>query len=181
MPRLVLDLDDILADFTNPFLVFLKTKGVTLKFEDISAPFAELGVTREHLDEFLASDDLLGRLPRVFGSFRAVVILSDYFNVDIATSRPRSTAGVTLAWLSQNYPNLLVHNVEFTTDKGQYAREHKVFALVEDQPKYAKQFERTYLLDYPWNVGYDNGRKFKNWHELVPALIKDSKSNSAVL
>jgi 5'(3')-deoxyribonucleotidase len=162
---IVCDIDDVLALYTDAFIEFMHSS--TLKREDIRGSFIEMGIPIHYLNEF--ENENLSTLKPIPESQRCIASLLQCFHVIVATSRNPSLD--TLEWMKQCFPGIYV---VFTKEKGDFCRSIGAYALIEDQAKYAEQFDNSFVLAEPWNVDAKCQMR-GTWKEIADFLITEEK------
>jgi len=161
----VLDIDDVLANFVDPFLEFISERHqFVLKREDIRRSFYEMGISPDWMQEFVDLGNLR-RLPVIPDSQECVSKLREYFHLVAMTSREPGPD--TTVWMREHFPRIVPI---FTREKGGTCRDIGAFGLIEDQPQYAEQFSNSFLIAAPWNEGA-RCRFRGTWKEITEALL----------
>lgn len=174
--KLVVDLDDTLADHTNAFLSFLRdSQGIKLSKEDITGSYASMGLAH-YLSDFNDAHFLRYLLPLEDAQW-AMAFLSEWFDILICTARDPSTRDDTLGWL-ETFMKFRCHwDVEdalvFTSDKRSVADQADVFGIVDDLLPNLEGALRGYAFAQPWNKQYRGPRG--NWPVLVNRIWHDTR------
>jgi len=181
------DLDEVLVNFMQPFLVFYeKISGKKIPFENLrSYNFWEWGIGEnrteviELVDRFYMTEDF-ARLPTVEGAEKAVTKFAKEGELWILTSRPKRYRAKTERMIRRYFPGVN-GNIIFTGDfdggemetKAETCRELCIEEMYEDNIHYAeacsKYARRVFLFDKPWNQG-ETGRNITrvgSWREAL--------------
>ena len=166
-PILAVDLDDVLCDFANPFLKFIAARGLKMMRADIRGSFTESGVPAEWIAEFSVSRT--ADLAIVSGAGNSMRKLACAFSIIVVTARPLAAMPITFGWIRRMFPDIL--GIVRSEDKGRICREINAVALIEDQIRYARQFENTYVLAQEWNLDWIGKRG--TWNATVEMLLTE--------
>ncbi|MFH1682370.1 MAG: hypothetical protein ABIA37_01100 [Candidatus Woesearchaeota archaeon] len=188
--KIGIDIDEVLADFVNPFLDYYNW-GYETSFcreQIISYNFWEVLPTAKeetyHLVRDFHNTDSFKNLPLIDGSQEAVSRLEQDHNLFVITSRSYSLVGkATEDWLEQHFPQKF-SQVYFTgswsdqpdKSKHQLCSELGLDLMIEDNLDYAKkcsQVTQVYLMDCPWNQGNHLPERIirvKNWPEIMQSI-----------
>lgn len=161
IPRIGLDIDEVLADWVTPWVKYYKLQKPTSWYFDrhILERF-EIMKKKGILDKFY-----LGLEPKIKGSevpFEPVCYI---------TSRPVSTE-VTVEWLEMHgFPARPVHTVGMGQSKIEVAKQASVEIFVDDRYENFREFNESgiccYLFDAPHNQRYNVGfKRIKSLKEL---------------
>lgn len=161
IPRIGLDIDEVIADWVNPWIKKFNLKNPTSWYFDrhILKRFDDMK-TDGSLDEFY-----LNLEPKIYGCelpFEPVCYI---------TSRPVSTE-ITHQWLEKNgFPARPVHTVGIGQSKIEAAKNERVEVFVDDRYENFREFNENniccYLFDAPHNKRYNVGfKRINSLHEL---------------
>lgn len=160
---IAIDLDDVLCDFTNPFLEFLwkegwSYKGHRMERGDIAGSFTESGAPKGLIHRFSVCET--GKLLPDENAIVAIHQLSKIYTIICVTARPPESAPETFGWIRRNFPKIV--GTLLTTDKGQACEAIGATVLIEDQLRYACQWN-SLVLAKEWNVEWEGKRGDWNW------------------
>lgn len=161
-PVLLVDIDDTLANYCDPFLEFLGMNGIEIRKDDILISFTEMGVDPIWFERFEVGLPYLGPIE---GSQKAVQELSKTFSLKAVTSRGSHLKNVTEGWLLK-FPE--IEQAYHTRDKGSVYKEENAICLIEDVIVFAEQVPNVLVYAQPWNKDWKGWRG--NWDEIVKML-----------
>ena len=181
-----IDLDEVLADFMNPFIRFHNEKYKTsLKRDDFTSYFLwnNLGGTEEEtklkLDEFDATDYFKDIQP-IPDSIETTKILNLYHRLIILTSRPLNTNNETRYWVNRFFSNIF-SDLYFTNKKrkkSEICLDLNISLLIEDSLEYALESAlkdiKVLLFDCPWNQSNElqkNITRVYSWSEIANIIL----------
>jgi len=153
-PVLVVDVDDVLADFRYDFYKFLEQKGVDTSIND-NGYYNTNAILKAGLDPRTIFDDFINS--GGMKSLPATLWLIDFLNearnrgffIQILTARPKNnplTHYLTYTWIREN--GLEVDAIDFSPEKyswltGQeYFQKGCVVAAIDDSPKHCIEYAR---------------------------------------
>jgi len=190
-----IDLDDVLSDFTAPFLEWHNVRyGTDLTLEDLAAArylFEAWDGTKEEAVErlplFVQEVDLLAIEP-IRGATECLDGLQEEYQLIIVSARDPEFSALTDAWIEKYFPGVFDRVIlgighsergERSVTKAQVCEEIGASVLVDDQVAHlteaAEQGIRTLLFgEYPWNRTQPlppNSLRVADWSEVYAALI----------
>lgn len=180
--NIVFDLDEILCNFTEPFLEWYnKEHGTNFKREEWTRyRFHDaFGVNKEYeRKEFLRFNELcLSDLPIVSGSKEGVIKLKERGNnLNIVTARSAwmhpNIEDMTKLWVEKNFPNCF-KEILWGHYESKLSACLKVGAdiIIEDNFHFVSECAehgiRAILFDCPWNKKYYFKERVYNWEQIV--------------
>lgn len=189
---LATDIDQVLAQFLEPYLAFLnRYYGKNIPIDGLSqfelGPLfgITLGESRQRIYEFSQGSRLL-TLKTIPGAKKGMRRLKDEFTNYAVTARPDYDEPDTKAFLRSEFP-CCIAGVLFSSDyhpnsprktKAELCRDLNARLLLEDSRKIANDFAeiggRSILLDYPWNQGtlHERVTRVYSWLEIVDTAIR---------
>lgn len=189
------DLDGVIADFTNKFLEFYNLKTDSkMNFNDWKFyNFWELmNITREDAVELINNfydSRLFDEINLINGAKKSIEELSKENELCIITSRPINFKLKTEAFLNKNFSEI-AFNVFYSDDfnigqgisKASICERKNIEIFIEDNVKYALSCSQkgviTFLFDKPWNQNYSNFNgliRVKSWHEILEKIREIEK------
>jgi len=179
MRRIAVDMDEVLADFVNPFRKVIKNKwGKDLQREDITRyNFSNIiGVTPEEFKEVivdLQTSEWYRTLPVMPYAQEVMNMLQEEGNlVDVITNR--ACAKDSLDWLDGNF--IRYNNFLISKDKKSLYKSMAYDVVIDDCPDYLIDADSLEILtlayDAPWNrhtLGH-NIERVHNWIEIYDRL-----------
>lgn len=188
------DVDEVLADFMKSFINFHNQKYKTsYKREDfynyyfweiMEIPLSE-AVKRVY--EFY-NHETFGHVEPVFGSVKAIEILSKEHDLIVVTSRPSKIKERTLNWLEKHFPGKfkkVVFGNHYAWErekkkKSDICLEADVKLLIEDHLPCAKECAekgiKVILISCPWNQTsedlHESIVRVKDWSEVLEIIKK---------
>jgi len=189
--KLAVDIDGVLLDFHNPFIIFYNQRhGTAFTVEDITAnDFSMVFQATEEqfkrdMSEFYRSP-LFMSLPLIRGAQRAVRQLSQNNFLGVITSRPDFIYEETLSSLNKHFPESF-SDVYFTNhyggngsrkNKSDFCLEQSYEVIIEDVSEYANECANrginAFLLDRPWNRNsslHPRVQRVFSWTEILERL-----------
>lgn len=145
---LVVDIDDVLADFYPAFVEFARAK-YNFDASHVHGSFIASGIKMEWLNEF-SRRYLVSLKPKV-GAQLAIATLHNSYRIVACTSRPDEFRTETAIWIGEHFPQ--IETIYFSAEKGKVCTELDAVALIEDQPHFAAQYHKAILIEQPWNEG----------------------------
>jgi uncharacterized protein len=165
--NIAIDVDDVLAEFQQPFLDYYNKKYKTdFKPSDISNTkyTISLNTTNEIVMDAIRGfyeTDEFADLPVVLNSIETVQKLSKTHKLFVITARPPEVEHITKKWLIKHFGDVFTEIIHTNqayggeTTKLEVSRQRNVEAIIEDQPKeiggFIKAGIQFNLLDKPWN------------------------------
>ena len=193
--RIGIDIDEIIAEFLDQFLVFYHEKtGKLLSKNDFhSYNFEEiLGGTKEEaieiVREFYASEyfDNIKPVEKARDSIKNLINSHEIF---LITSRHGVAKEKTTPWIKEYFGNIpieIIYTDDFSQakrNKSQICKELGIGIIVEDHKDWALRCAKdeiiTILFDKPWNKGleHDNIIRVNNWTDAVKEIEKLSQNS----
>ena len=190
--KIAIDIDEVLADFANPFDKFIKKK-YGLKMDrnkwNTEEWWLAWGGSKTtavgKIYEFVSSG-ALKKLPLIKGAQDGVKELKEQgHELMIITGRAVDWMSATKAWLDKNFPKTFsqIESTDFHVAKGGLktkgilARELGCDILIDDFPHYAEEAIRNgvkvLLFDTGFNHVYhehDDIHRVKDWEEVVEKI-----------
>lgn len=181
------DLDEVIVEFTKPFLDFYNLRNKTrfayggMRTYNLREC---LGISekkeQEEIDKFYETNGFRNA-PLVFGAFEGLDKILQTNSVVIVTSRPLRIKKETEKFARLYFPNVpVLFSGDFLNNglktKAEISRELGFDWFIEDRHEYAVDIARTgvevFLLDKPWNQEKVNGRvtRVKNWGEIMEKI-----------
>ncbi len=150
-PIIAVDIDDVLANFTDPYLGFLESQGIVLSKDKIVGSFTEMWLAGELSQKFYDTG-AWSQMQVILGSQEAIQRLAGKFSIIAVTSRDETNT--TLDWMKKNFSGV---QVVFSRHKGERCEKLVALVLVDDQIQYLKQYTSVAIAQ-PWNNGYEGVR-----------------------
>jgi len=196
--KIAVDIDEVLADFANPFDDFIQKKyGLKMDRHKWNSElwWQAWGGTKTtavaKIFEFVKSRDF-DELPVVPGAVEGVKRLKDMgHELVVITGRAADWMGRTKRWLDHNFNGCFtrVESTDFHMinsghkTKGQLAKEFGCDILIDDFPHYAeeaiKNGVKVLLFDTGFNHNYpehDDIHRVKDWKEVVKIISNICKT-----
>ncbi len=170
-PYLAVDIDDVLAAYSDAFLRFVAEQGLVVHKEHVVGSFIEMGIEPHHFADFQAAGKLRHLAP-LDGAQAAIDRLRPYFQLIAIASRPVETQQDTQVWIERYFPYM--QDIWFTPDKGAICRGLGVWGLIDDQVRFAEQFKRSFVLAQPWNQCWTGTRG--DWPTLTRILVQYARN-----
>ena len=185
------DLDEVLAEFTEGFLAYHnESEGTGYRKEDFHTyHFEEIigGSKKEVVGkilEFYKSPEFGGTKP-VDGSVEAIRLLRQQHQLVVVTARPISIRQATEQWLLRHFPEMF-DDIYYTynpysgrgdSPKSAVCLERNINILIDDAPENIMDFTnhptRVLLFERPWNKIArvpENIQRVSSWQEIVSAV-----------
>jgi len=182
-PLIGLDLDGVVAEFVEPFLVELRKElDICLRRSDIiSYDLAEMtGLGKTDFDGFLdrlATSGFYASLKPVHGAPSSIRSLAKLYDICILTTRPQASQRDTVRWLGRH--RIPYDALEFCEFGNKVSKDDQLAVFVDDNLEQAaiaaEHVPLVLLLDQPWNrvnVMPSNCRRVAGWSEAVSILEK---------
>ena len=190
MKRIGIDLDQVLADFSEAFDTFHDEKYGTDFLKNPSDAFYLrdiLNITEEEelrrVKEFYESD-YFPRIKAFPDTHDNIHNLAKKYKLYLITSRPEFVEKETREWIERHYPGcftdviLTNHYFGGTKKKSVVCLENKVDYMVEDMLHYAEDCASagipTFLITRPWNVNKvlkPGITRINGWDDIVEVLL----------
>lgn len=172
-PRLVIDMDEVLADTLHKFL-FLYNRDYGIRMDIHQAPGKELHENLpEHLNgqwEIYAHQKGFFRdIPPMPGAIEIVKALQARYHVYIVSAAIefRNSLEDKLDWLAEHFPFIPWTNIAFTGDKIIAAD-----IMIDDRIKNLAHFPgRKLLFSSPHNLLITGYERVNNWQEVAKLLL----------
>ncbi|WP_245893345.1 5' nucleotidase, NT5C type [Parapedobacter indicus] len=172
-PRLVIDMDEVIADTLHKFLV-LYNRDYGIAMDIHQAPGKEL---HENLPENLNGQwkiyahekGFFKDIPPMPGAIKTVKQLQTRYNVYIvsAATEFRNSLEDKLDWLAHHFPFIPWTNIAFTGDKIVAAD-----IMIDDRIKNLAHFSgRRLLFSSPHNLLITGYERVNNWQEVAELLL----------
>ncbi len=183
LPLIGLDLDGVVAEFVEPFLVELRKEfDISLTRSDvISYDLAEMTrLSRTEIDRFvdeLSTSGFYASLKPVDGAPSSIRSLAKLYGIYILTTRPQASHRDTVRWLRRY--RIPYDSLEFCEFGNKVSKDDQLAVFVDDNLEQAAiaadHVPLVLLFDQPWNRTNDmptNCRRIAGWSEAVPILEK---------
>lgn len=187
--RIGIDIDEVLAEFVDAFLIFYNSKNNTnfkkSEIYDYHLPIP-LNTTLENVVEhieYLTNNNFYSTLDIVEGSIESIKKLKEN-DLFIVSARPGHVKDDTIKWVDKYYQNSFkeIHLVadkhgDYNFSKGDFATELGIKIFIEDSLKnsldIASHGIHVILLDKPWNQEAnlpENIYRVKDWNEILEKI-----------
>ena len=166
--RIVLDIDDTLADF---FGALEERLGPAV---DVSIESLEVMFPGDELVHYLQSDDFHREMLPLDGAARGVNWLLDSGNdLLYVTARAPDLEQLTQEWLDQwGFPKAALHCIGREAKK-KLLRSEPYDIMIDDQQRYLhvaqESGKRTIAIERPWNTKWE-GEKLSHWNNIGSVL-----------
>lgn len=187
--RIAFDADNVLVPFDFYFVKFMRTKGHSISFEQMTSHnYASVfGITREETERLVTEfhDLLIDKLP-LYSTVRPILMkLKEEHDLIIVTSRMPELEQMTQDYFTRMTPgifskirhsaNTFVGNGGST--KAEICQEENVDLMIDDVPAYLEGCSCDTLLfgDYPWNQDY-KGSRVKTFSQIPEYVVNLEKS-----
>ena len=159
---IAVDWHDVLEDYTTPFLLFLETKGIIIKRDEIRESFILHGVDRKYFDEFEELDGFR-KLPIIEGAREGIAHLSREHKIYCVSASKRVERDKYL--LKFKFP--LITDFYYAKSKGDFLNEIGARMLIDDQIPHLRTFEKgiAYAFSQEWNRDWQGLRG--SWKEII--------------
>lgn len=195
--RIAIDLDEVLADYINPFLEFYNSSYQTnfIKEQIVEYDWWKIfNCDREEMIQrayrFYQTHNFRNLAP-VQGSQEAISSLSKQHELFIVTSRPFDIAQETIAWVKKYFPdgfsglyltNNWSNNSSLANKKSDICRDLNLEIIIEDAPdtcyECAESGINVLVYDCPWNkeIQHQKIQRIKSWADALK-MINDLSQN----
>ena len=187
MVRVLVDIDNIVADFHTPFRKCLNKKtGKKLKLEDIKEfefykDFQISENQEKACHEEFSKKKGYEKLRIVKGCKKGIKCLQRYGEIRFITVRPSNKRDVTFRWFEKHGISLKQDSLIFTKDKLSFSSKYDIIIedKWEDSILAAERGKDVILFDYPWNNSKDtlgnvqeheNIKRVSDWKEAVESM-----------
>lgn len=183
LPLIGLDLDGVVAEFVEPFLVELRKEfDICVRRSDIiSYDLAEMtGLGKPEFDRFLdrlAMSGFYASLKPVDGAPSSICALAKLYRICILTTRPQASQRDTVRWLGEH--RIPYDSLVFCEFGNKVSKHDQLAVFVDDNLEQAaiaaEHVGLVLLFDQPWNwanVMPSNCRRVAGWREAVSILEK---------
>jgi len=173
--RIILDIDDTLADF---FGALEEQLGPAI---DDSIENLEVMFPSDELAHYLQSDDFHRKMLPLDGAAEgANWLLDSGHHLIYVTARAPGIQQLTQEWLDQwGFPKAALHCVGREAKKKLLSTE-RYDLMIDDQLRYLnvahEHGKRTLALERPWNANWE-GAKMNNWKNIERALQGQRRSS----
>ena len=189
MMIIAVDVDDVLADFTDQLIVFYnKTYNTSFKKKDFTSyDFWDIwGGTKEEtihtMNQFFKSK-YFERISPIEGSLHAIRLLEKKHELIIVTSRYTIVADKTISWLRKHYSDSFkeIHFSYYDKNisKSELCRKLGAQVIIDDAEKNildcAKIGMTVLVYDCPWNKHIKTNDKITrvhNWNDIIKVISK---------
>ncbi len=188
-PTIGIDIDDVVVDFTNPFLDFYYQRtGRRVHYDDIHTYKLEVDLARPRNEvigivrEFYQTEEF-DNLPFIDGAKEAVNNICETLGGVFLTSRPYEGREKTIPWAKLHFPYIgsgVLFSRDFQSDrkipKSTVCLREGLTTIIEDNRHYslgcANVGIRTILFNRPWNKGVQHHliARVNNWREAIWAI-----------
>lgn len=189
MKTIGVDLDDVLLNFNDSFLLFYNENyGTTYARADVTHYHVEKiwdvdqELLQERLHDFYHSEHYKNVQP-VVGAIEAISKLAENNKLHIITSSPKDVKEKIHIWLETHFGESF-ETIHFTRksrfdqrrDKGEMCVELGINVFIDDHPDNALAIAQkgipVYLLDTPWNQGEMGPlvKRVYSWSEILSEL-----------
>lgn len=189
-PRVVCDIDGVLADFVGALVPLLNERyRLHLAPDDIDLYAIEevVGVPKAEIEELLAeltNTGFYARLPMVTGAWTMSQLMALRGSVHLVTSRPPALKGETRRWLAAK--RIPYQSLTFRSRSAKHLPEDRADVVIEDDRlaavEAAAHTPRVYLLDYPYNREGEplpsNCIRVRGWGDLFLHLTETEQNHA---
>lgn len=165
-------MDDVMADTHAAALTWLEGKyAYKWETEHRKQPLWKLAQEQhlQHLDAALREGAFFGDIPMMPGSQDALRVLSDKFEIFVATAAmeyPNSFAA-KFRWLERHFPFIRPSHIVFCGDKSILNADY----LLDDTPSHFRRFRgQGILFSAPHNMGETRYPRVSSWEEAQDLL-----------
>lgn len=126
---LAIDIDDVLADAINPFLLHVnQIKGLSIKYDEcFSRDYSEaLGISKEEIRNILINyetPELIAKLKPIQGATENVKLLAERYHLIAVTSRSTGLVQDTNLWIKKYFP--MIGSVHYSRGGGNILQENQ--------------------------------------------------------
>jgi 5'-nucleotidase len=173
MQRLLIDMDDVLADASQRFLDLLaERKGIKLRKEDTLGHdwYKGLPYTKDELRGWLWEDGFFRNMSVIPDSQRVVEALNQQYEVFIvsaATEFPNSLKE-KMEWMAEHFPFISWKNIVLCGHKYMIQADY----LIDDHEKNLKVFTgKPLIFTAPHNTEVEGYTRVNNWLEVEKLLL----------
>ena len=187
MIRVLVDIDNIVADFHTPFRKCLNKKtGKKLKLEDVKEFdfYKDFQISQEQekaCHKEFSEKKGYEKLRIIKGCKKGIERLQQYGKVRFITARPSDKRDVTFRWFKKHRISLKQDSLFFTKDKLSFSSKYDIIIedKWEDSILAAEQGKDVILFDYPWNnikdafgnvLEHENIKRVSSWEEAVKSI-----------
>jgi uncharacterized HAD superfamily protein len=189
MMKIIIDVDNVIADFETCFREYLNKKTKKkLGREDINEFefHKSFGISGEEEKKFhneFFKKNGYRKLKRVKGSQEGIIRLMEIGQIGFISARTEEKRDITLDWFRKNSIPISPNMLFLSKDKLIYASQFDVILedKWEDSIRLAQNKKIVILFDYPWNrkkdeygniLVHENIVRISNWKEAVESIEK---------
>jgi 5'-nucleotidase len=175
-PVLLLDMDEVVVDFTNAWIErFYHKTGISLNREDWKAWDLKNILPENVFEEFVATlrePGFFRNLPPMKGAIEGIRELNDYYDIVFLTASSQYAYNDKFHWIEENLSFVKKPNLILTHRKDLVIGEY----LVDDAPHNLihSPAKTKIVFDAPWNRDLKTFTRVYNWEQLISILKPDN-------
>lgn len=177
MKRIAVDMDEVLAKYTQKVITTLKTEtGFEVDLKKVKGNFLSRSLSKEYID-------IVTQYPYREGFFRDLEVMEDsqeilgrlnenyeIYIVSSTLQHPNAPKD-KLAWLSDHFPFIHYKKIVFCGEKNIIKADY----LIDDHPQHLESFEgKPILFSAFHNTRENRFQRADNWKEVEQIIINDT-------